>query len=411
MLLRDAIYLRRCGRTPLHASLSARGSRSRPARSPAPHAPQTPEPPQRGSTRARRWVIAGFAVLALLVAGLTGALLAGGDDDSGSQPARPRPCPPRPAARTQQTRVGSIYAAVAAGVVQIRTDKASGTGFVIQDDGTIVTNAHVVEGETSAKVVFNDSDKAVPARRSSAATSPRDLAVLKVDPSAAPQLRPLALADSDTVKVGDSAIAIGYPLGLDRTVTAGIVSGLGREIKAPNGFSIDKVIQTDAPINPGNSGGPLLDAKGRVIGVNSQIATDGAGEGNVGIGFAIPSNTVREIVPQLEAGQDRRPPVPRRLDVRVAGRPRRARAQDHAGQPGREGRPARGRPRPPASDGDLIVAVDGKPVTSPDDVISIVSEKKPGDRITVAAIRNGNRVSIDVTLGTRPGNHPVGARA
>ena len=371
---------------------------------PAPRAPQTPEPPQRGSTRARRWAIAGFAFLALLVAGLTGALLAGGDDSGGATKRAATPLPAAAGGATQATRVGSIYASVAAGVVQIRTAKASGTGFVIQDDGTIVTNAHVVEGETSAKVVFNDSDKAVPARILGRDES-SDLAVLKVEPSAAPQLRPLALADSDTVKVGDNAIAIGYPLGLDRTVTAGIVSGLGREIKAPNGFSIDKVIQTDAPINPGNSGGPLLDTKGRVIGVNSQIATDGAGEGNVGIGFAIPSNTVREIVPQLEAGKTVAHPF---LGVSTSASPsgpgalvRKITPNSPASRSGlHAGTTASG------TDGDLIVAVDGKPVASPDDVISIISQKKPGDKTTVAVVRNGSRVAIDVTLGTRPGTTP-----
>ena len=130
-----------------------------------------------------------------------------------------------------------------------------------------------------------------------------DLAVLHVDPGSSGPLRPLPLADSDRVNVGDSVIAIGHPFGLDRTATAGIVSGLGREIQAPDGFQIDKVIQTDAPINPGNSGGPLLDARGRVVGVNSQIATGGAGNGSVGIGFAIPSNQVREVLPALSRGE------------------------------------------------------------------------------------------------------------
>ena len=129
-----------------------------------------------------------------------------------------------------------------------------------------------------------------------------DIAVLRVDPSKTGGVKPLALANSDSVQVGDLAVAIGYPLGLDRTATAGIVSGLGRDIKAPNGFSIDKVIQTDAPINPGNSGGPLLDGAGRVIGINSQIATTGGGGGSVGIGFAVPSNTVRQVVPRLRTG-------------------------------------------------------------------------------------------------------------
>ena len=130
-----------------------------------------------------------------------------------------------------------------------------------------------------------------------------DLAVVKIDPGSAPRnAKPLQFADSRQVRVGDTAIAIGNPFGLDRTATEGIVSGIGRSIKAPNGFSIDEVIQTDAPINPGNSGGPLLDETARVMGVNSQIATAGNSQGNVGIGFAVPSNTVREVVPRLEKG-------------------------------------------------------------------------------------------------------------
>ena len=178
---------------------------------------------------------------------------------------------------------------------------ASGTGFVFDSDGTIVTNAHVVGDAQEAQVRFDDD---APVQAQVVGTDPSsDLAVLHVDPAQAGTLQPLTLGESDDVRVGDTAIAVGYPFGLDRTATAGIVSGLGRRIQAPNGVSIDEVIQTDAPINPGNSGGPLLDASGRVIGVNSQIATASGGGGNVGVGFAIPSDTVREVVPRLKAGQ------------------------------------------------------------------------------------------------------------
>ena len=181
-------------------------------------------------------------------------------------------------------------------------------------------------------------DDASPVNARVVGTDPSsDLAVLDVDASAAAGVTPLPLAESDSVKVGDAAIAIGFPLGLDRTATAGIVSGLEREIEAPNGFRIDKVIQTDAPINPGNSGGPLLDAKGRVIGVNSQIATAGAGGGNVGIGFAIPSDTVREIVPKLAGRPVRRAPVagPRDDRLRPAGPARRSARSPRAAPPRR----------------------------------------------------------------------------
>ena len=171
-----------------------------------------------------------------------------------------------------------------------------------------------------------------------------DLAVLKIAASDTPNVDPLALADSSRVKVGDTAVAIGNPFGLDRTATAGIVSGLGRHIRAPNGFEIDQVIQTDAPINPGNSGGPLLDTRARVIGVNSQIATAGqTGNGNVGIGFAVPSNTVREVVPRLKQGETIDRPY-----LGVVDRPRLADAAATArsSRVGPPGRPRRARRHP-----------------------------------------------------------------
>ena len=197
--------------------------------------------------------------------------------------------------------VRTIYAAASPSVVSVRTGEGSGTGFLVDSDGTIVTNAHVVGDNSEVQVRFEDDGELHDARVLGVDAS-TDLAALKVDASAANGVKPLALADSDDVQVGDTALAIGYPLGLDRTATAGIVSGLERDIQAPNGFSIDKVIQTDAPINPGNSGGPLLNANGQVIGVNSQIATAGGGNGSVGIGFAVPANTVKEVLPQLERG-------------------------------------------------------------------------------------------------------------
>ncbi|HMS63470.1 MAG TPA: trypsin-like peptidase domain-containing protein [Solirubrobacteraceae bacterium] len=364
-----------------------------------PSRPQPPvEPPEPPAPRRRtsRWLIAGVATLALLSAGLGGALLAtSGEDDT----QRAAGTLPAVSGSIAQTRAGSIYAAVASGVVQVRTSDGSGTGFVIEDDGTIVTNAHVVDRATSAKVIFDDSDKAVPARILGRDES-TDLAVLKVEPGDAPKLRPLVLADSDTVQVGDNAIAIGYPLGLDRTVTAGIISGLGREIQAPNGFSIDKVIQTDAPINPGNSGGPLLDAKGRVIGVNSQIATDGASQGNVGIGFAVPSNTVREIVPKLELGQTiAHPYMGVSTSEAITGSGalvRRISPGSPAAKAGLQAASSSG------EGGDLIVAIAGTPIAGPDDVINVVTAKQPGDEVAVVVIRDGKRTTVDVTLGTRP---------
>ncbi|TML03373.1 MAG: trypsin-like serine protease, partial [Actinobacteria bacterium] len=164
--------------------------------------------------------------------------------------------------------------------------------------GHILTNAHVVEGSKTASVRFEEGGDLIDADVVGRDLS-TDIAVLKVDPSQA-KLKPLALGNSNRVQVGDPAIAIGNPFGYDRTVTTGIISALQRQIRAPNGFTIDHVIQTDAAINPGNSGGPLLDAAGRVIGINSQIETGSGGNGNVGIGFAIPIDTIKQKLSELK---------------------------------------------------------------------------------------------------------------
>src|SRR3954454_21052617 len=176
---------------------------------------------------------------------------------------------------------------------------ATGSGFVIDNEGHILTNNHVIEGAEKVTVKLGESEKTHTAEVVGADPG-TDIALLKVD-APAKDLHPLTLGHSSEVEVGDPVVAIGNPFGLDRTVTSGIVSALQRQIQAPNGFSISNVIQTDAAINPGNSGGPLIDAAGQVIGVNSQIETAG-GSGNVGIGFAIPINTARDVITQLEQG-------------------------------------------------------------------------------------------------------------
>ena len=183
---------------------------------------------------------------------------------------------------------------------------STGSGFVLDKKGHILTNAHVVASSLDVRVSF--SDHRTVAARVVGKDPDTDLAVLSVNPKEV-DLHPLALGDSSAVRVGDPTVAIGNPFGLERTLTTGVVSALQRRITAPSGFAIEDVIQTDAAINPGNSGGPLLDAAGRVIGVNSQIATGGDGaSGSVGIGFAVPVATVKRVMPELErAGRVRRP--------------------------------------------------------------------------------------------------------
>src|SRR5215208_3484409 len=179
--------------------------------------------------------------------------------------------------------------------------EATGSGFVIDEDGLILTNAHVVAAATSVQVTFSDSHtvSAKPVGKD----LDTDLALLRVDADEL-DLKPLELGDSESVQVGDPTVAIGNPFGLDRTLTTGVVSALQRRLSAPSGFTIENVIQTDAALNPGNSGGPLIDAAGRVIGINSQIETGGSGsQGNVGIGFAVPIDTAKSILENLKKGE------------------------------------------------------------------------------------------------------------
>ncbi len=346
-------------------------------------------------------VVAAVAFVAAAVAG--GAFAAGAllhDDNSNPQPlpaVSGRPIAPDKAGRTQ---AGKIYAQASPAVVSIRTDSGSGTGFLIDRNGTLVTNAHVVGSSDRVVVKFGPDGRSLDGEVKGADPS-SDLAVVHIDPSSAPHnTRPLQFADSRQVQVGDTAIAIGNPFGLDRTATEGIVSGIGRSIKAPNGFSIDQVIQTDAPINPGNSGGPLLDDTGRVMGVNSQIATAGNSQGNVGIGFAVPSNTVREVVPRLEKGDRIARPW---LGVETTD------PTDPNAPPGAEvtsvvpGGPAEGAGIDP---GDVITEIDGQAVGNSDDVARIVNGKQPGDGIDIHVDRSGQDVTLSATLQNRPARTP-----
>lgn len=351
---------------------------------PEPDPPGDPEPPRR---RFRLLPAATLAAALVAVALAVAGLVSSGDDEE------PALLPAGGGRPLPATAVGRVYEAAGPGVVSVQAGPASGTGFVVRGDGLIVTNAHVVSGAETGQVRFNDTGHLVEA--DVLGTDPSsDLAVLRVDPGSVGSLRPLRLADSDKVRVGDAVIAIGHPFGLDRTATAGIVSGVGREIRAPDGFQIEEAIQTDAPINPGNSGGPLLDIRGRVVGVNAQIATAG-NRGNVGIGFAVPANTVREVVPRLSRGEPILRPY---LGVTTAPAPRGAAIQAVLpdGPAEREGLLA----------GDVIVGIDGRSIDEPEDVSDAVSAHRPGDEIDVEVIRDGDRRTITIELDTRPQRTP-----
>jgi S1-C subfamily serine protease len=296
--------------------------------------------------------------------------------------------------------------------------EATGSGFVLNDQGYIATNAHVIDGARNVQVRFNQGQNE-PAKIVGKDLS-TDLAVIKVDPSKV-KLTPVPLGSSAAVRVGDPVVAIGNPFGYEDTVTSGIVSAVGRHIQAPNTFDIGHTIQTDAAINPGNSGGPLLDSNGRVIGINSQIATGGNGKGSVGIGFAIPVDLAKKIVPQLIKGgqvkhayigvtttaipaqlvKDLNLPTSKGALVQdVAPGSPAAHAGLQAGQTQISGQFVAG--------GDLIVGIDGKPIATPDDISAAIAGKQPGDKVTIEYYRGRAKRTATVTLGNRPNTSATG---
>jgi S1-C subfamily serine protease len=325
--------------------------------------------------------------------------------------------------------IAQIYKRSAPGVVQItatgsasvdpfggsQQQQALGSGFVVDKAGYIVTNYHVIQGARSIQVTFSNNSS-IDAKLVGSDPS-TDIAVLKVN-AASSAFSPLPLGDSDAVQVGDAVVAIGNPFGLSRTVTAGIVSAIQREITAPNQYAIDHVIQTDAPINHGNSGGPLINARAEVIGVNAQIETGGSTDGNVGVGFAIPSNTVKTVVAQLiKSGkvehaaigilaQDITPDLAKstRLPVKsgvliqsvqsgsgaaAAGLKSGTTDVTVAGESYKLG-------------GDIIVEANGKPVHNLAGLRDVVSSLSPGDTMTLKIYRGDQVKTIKVKLGRRP---------
>jgi S1-C subfamily serine protease len=343
-----------------------------------------------------------------------------------------------PAFRGGALSINDIYLQSAPGVVQVtstaivetdpdsffgnpfspgsQTQRLLGSGFVIDKDGHIITNYHVVEGAQSVEVSF--SNRETMRARIVGVDPATDIAVLKVD-ARARALTPLKLGDSDTVRVGDSVVAIGNPFGLERSITAGIVSALQREIAAPNRFSaIDHVIQTDAPINHGNSGGPLLNAQGQVIGVNAQIETGGTTDGNVGIGFAIPIDTVKDVAAQLiKNGKVEHAFLgvrPHQINARISRLfrlpVRRGLLIEHV-EPGSAADEAglRGGTTEVVVageswqlGGDVIVRADGVRVDTRDRLSDVISDKRPGEAIELEIYRGDKKMTLKVKLGRQP---------
>ena len=335
-----------------------------------------------------------------------------------------------PAAQTTPLTVGQVYRDAYRGVVEItvtsdsqsnpfgqqQSQTAQGSGFVIDDSGHIVTNDHVVDGAKTVSVQFWNGASY---KASVVGTDPStDLGVIKVNGAPQSILHPLQLGNSSAVQVGDTAIAIGSPFGLEETVTSGIVSALHRQMEAPNNFTINDSIQTDAAINHGNSGGPLLNINGDVIGVNSQIRSDSGGSD--GVGFAIPSNTVKSIADTLIGNgkvehaylgvsvQQISGSVADQLNLVAGVEVATVKSGTPAAKAGLKGstgnKTVDGQQYP--TGGDVITAIDGQKVTSSEDVQQTVDSHEPGDTVSITYWRNGDSHTVSVKLATRPTTIP-----
>jgi S1-C subfamily serine protease len=331
-----------------------------------------------------------------------------------------------------------IYSTLSGGVVMVLSDfgssgtdsfgqsqssQALGTGFVVDKQGYILTNAHVVDESgqraNSVTVVFNKggSETTRVAGQLVGVDVGSDVAVIKVDPNKV-ELSPLPLGDSASVQVGEPVVAIGNPLGYDFSITSGIVSATGRSLQAPNGQTIPNGIQTDAAINQGNSGGPLINGAGKVIGINEQIASSGGG--NDGLGFAVPINTAVRSLEQLKANgkvtyawmgvglQTLTSDVASTFNMKTQGG-----ALVESVSPGSPAAKAgiKGGDRQVTVQGqqftvggDVIVKADNTQIKTADDLIAFLGTKKPGDTVTVTVERNGQTQDIQVTLAQRPSN-------
>lgn len=319
-----------------------------------------------------------------------------------------------------------IYSKLSPGIVNIRASQnatsdpfggtqqqqsSTGSGFIISKSGLIITNEHVVENSDVTRVTLADQTE-LEARVLGTDTN-TDIALLKIEPGLR-NLTVLDTADSDELQVGDTVYAIGNPLGLDRSMSQGIISALNRSIDAPSGFSIRNIIQTDAAINRGNSGGALIDAAGKVVGVTAQIATSGS-SGNIGIAFAIPSNTVRKIASQLEktgkaehawlgmSGQPVTKALAKELKLPVSEGALVARViqnspAEKAGMQGSTFSTSGSVSRV----GDIVVSMAGKKVVSMENLVTIVDSRDPGDKVKMVVYRNNKKVTLSVELGARP---------
>jgi putative serine protease PepD len=391
--------------------------RFEPAEPAAPAADTRPAPPARRPGITRRGLAALLALTALISGAAGAGLLLATGAGGGSSSTTTITQAPTTLASSQSTAAASLdakalYAGTAAGVVDITsrgvTDSsggaaspfggpgqsgatATGTGFVVDGKGDIVTAAHVVDGASSITVKFQDGTTRT--AKLLGKDNATDVAVLSVDPSGL-TLHPLALGRSAALAVGDQLAAIGDPFTYERSLSTGIVSGLDRTISAPNGFTVAHAIQTDAAVNPGNSGGPVLDAGGKVVGIVDQIATNGSSDTSSGVGFAVPIDLVRSELSQLETGQ-----TVKHAYLGVSTSDAGATAPGALVQSVTNGGPAddaglRG--------GDIVTALGTTAIKGTNDLVATIAAHRPGDRVTASVRRGGQTIKVSVTLGTQP---------
>ncbi|MBA3373743.1 MAG: trypsin-like peptidase domain-containing protein [Euzebyaceae bacterium] len=380
-----------------------------------PAIPASVYPPSAASSPSvRRTVVVAMAaalVGGLLASGITLAAIAGDPAGGNAQQAvvtEPEPVAvPEPAARTSGddglTQVEAVAEAVLPAVVQIELRRGdaqeaqasgNGSGVIYRSDGHILTNNHVVAQADGLRVKFADGEMA---RARVVGTDPlTDLAVVKVDSRGLPAIR---IGDNDSLRVGALAVAIGSPFGLEGSVTAGVVSALNRPISVGDGIRLPDVIQTDAPINPGNSGGALVDADGRLIGINSAILTAGS-PANAGVGFAIPANIVVDVADELIENGEVVYPL-----LGVTQTEEAASGQEAPGDGAVVGGVEAGGPADEGGleAGDVITRLDDTPITSFDDLILAIRQRDVGDTVRVTYRRGGDEQTAEVTLVERPG--------
>jgi S1-C subfamily serine protease len=373
---------------------------------------------RRGGLRRAGTIVAAWLAGGLLVVGvLLGAGALGGGSDKTVTTIREAAATTQTVADTTTsggTSDEALYESTSPGVVEIKAtikgeaeaafgqepqageSSATGSGFEVDEEGTVVTAAHVVDEATSVKVILQDGT--THSAEVLGVDDASDLAVIRFDPEGA-TLHPLELGDSSALKVGASVAAIGAPFEYAWSFSTGIVSGLDRTIEAPNGFTVAHAIQTDAAVNPGNSGGPLLDAEGEVIGVVDQIATDGSADQSSGVGFAVPSSLVASELKQLEAGET--------VEHAYLGV---ATSTDESVDGAEVGEIALGSPaaRAGLKQGDAITELDGEAIADTEDLVAAIAEREPGEEITLKVRRGSAISSLKVKLGRQPSESGLG---